>query len=102
MGIFAAENKKKFARKEGRGPEDNETEANDAADNGRVLPTKFARILATRESRLAMIFAVLSNLLANVFAPAFARCQNPRKLRWQYAAIAGGVVCFSLVVLGAA
>ena len=52
--------------------------------------------------RLAMIFAVLSNLLANVFAPAFARCQNPRKLRWQYAAIVGGVVCFSLVVLGAA
>src|SRR5438067_4802190 len=53
-------------------------------------------------SRLAMIFAVLSNLLANVFAPAFARCQNPRRLRWQYAAIVGGVVCFSLVVLGAA
>ena len=52
--------------------------------------------------RLAMIFAVLSNLLANVFAPAFARCQNPRKLRWQYAAIVGGVVCFSVVVLGAA
>jgi hypothetical protein len=52
--------------------------------------------------RLAMIFAVLSNLLANVFAPAFARCQSPRKLRWQYAAIVGGVVCFSLVVLGAA
>jgi hypothetical protein len=52
--------------------------------------------------RLAMIFAVLSNLLANVFAPAFARCQSPRKLRWQYAAIVGGVACSSLVVLGAA
>jgi O-antigen/teichoic acid export membrane protein len=52
--------------------------------------------------RLAMIFAVLSNLLANVFAPAFARCQSPRKLRWQYAAIVGGVVAFSLIVLGAA
>jgi hypothetical protein len=36
--------------------------------------------------RLAMIFAVLSHLLANVFAPAFARCQDRRKLRWQYAA----------------
>jgi O-antigen/teichoic acid export membrane protein len=52
--------------------------------------------------RLAMIFAVLSNLLANVFAPAFARCQSLRKLRWEYAAIVGGVACFSLVVIGAA
>jgi O-antigen/teichoic acid export membrane protein len=52
--------------------------------------------------RLAMIFAVLSNLLANVFAPAFARCQSLRKLRWQYAAIVGGVACFSLVIVGAA
>jgi O-antigen/teichoic acid export membrane protein len=52
--------------------------------------------------RLAMIFAVLSNLLANVFAPAFARCQSVRKLRWQYAAIVGCVVCFSLVVITAA
>jgi O-antigen/teichoic acid export membrane protein len=52
--------------------------------------------------RLAMIFAVLSNLLANVFAPAFARCQSLSKLRWQYAAIVGGVVCFSLVIIAAA
>lgn len=52
--------------------------------------------------RLAMIFAVLSNLLANVFAPAFARCQSLRKLRWEYAAIVGAVACFSLVVIGAA
>ncbi|MEY2559676.1 MAG: hypothetical protein QOG51_91, partial [Verrucomicrobiota bacterium] len=52
--------------------------------------------------RLAMIFAVLSNLLANVFAPAFARCQNLRKLRWQYAAIVGAVACFSLVIIAAA
>ena len=52
--------------------------------------------------RLAMIFAVLSNLLANVFAPAFARCQSLRKLRWQYAAIVGCVACFSLVIIGAA
>lgn len=51
--------------------------------------------------RLAMIFAVLSNLLGNVFAPAFARCQSLRKLRWEYAAIVGGVACFSLVVIGA-
>jgi len=52
--------------------------------------------------RLAMIFAVLSHLLANVFAPAFARCQSLRKLRWQYAAIVGCVVCFSLAVIAAA
>ena len=52
--------------------------------------------------RLAMIFTVLSNLLANVFVPAFARCHERRKLRWLYAAIAGGVVAFSLVVLLAA
>jgi hypothetical protein len=49
-----------------------------------------------------MIFAVLSNLLANVFAPAFARCQSLRKLRWQYAAIVGGVTCFSLVIVALA
>jgi len=49
--------------------------------------------------RLAMIFTVLSNLLANVFVPAFARCQNRRKLRWLYAAILGGVAAFSLVIL---
>jgi O-antigen/teichoic acid export membrane protein len=52
--------------------------------------------------RLAMIFAVLSNLLANVFAPAFARCQTLPKLRWQYAAIIGAVVCFSLAIIVAA
>ena len=49
--------------------------------------------------RLAMIFTVLSNLLTNVFAPAFARCQTARTLRRQYAAIIGGVAAFSLVVL---
>src|SRR5688572_11998814 len=52
--------------------------------------------------RLAMIFAVLSNLLTNVFAPAFARCQSRRKLGWQYAAIVGGVACFSVVIIAAA
>lgn len=49
--------------------------------------------------RLAMIFAVLSNLLANVFAPAFARCQSPRRLRWQYAGIVGSVAAFSAVLI---
>lgn len=52
--------------------------------------------------RLAMIFAVLSNLLGNIFVPAFARCQDPRKLRRLYAEIAGGVAAFSLLVLAAA
>jgi O-antigen/teichoic acid export membrane protein len=52
--------------------------------------------------RLAMIFAVLSNLLTNVFVPAFARCQSGRRLRWLYAAIFGSVAAFSVLVLGAA
>ena len=52
--------------------------------------------------RLAMIFAVLTNLLTNVFAPAFARCQSPRRLRWQYFAIVGAVAAFSFSVLAAA
>ena len=52
--------------------------------------------------RLAMIFAVLSNLLANVFAPAFARCQSRRKLGWQYSLVIGGVGGFSLLLITAA
>src|SRR5438477_6764005 len=53
--------------------------------------------------RLAMIFTVLTNLLINIFVPAFARCQDKRKLRHLFAAIAGGVILFSaLVVAGAA
>ena len=52
--------------------------------------------------RLAMIFAVLSNLLTNVFAPAFARCQSPRRLRWQYAGIVGAVLAFSALMLAVA
>ena len=52
--------------------------------------------------RLAMIFAVISNLLTNVFVPAFARCQEARKLRLLYVAIVGGVAVFSLVVLAGA
>ncbi len=49
--------------------------------------------------RLAMIFAVLGNLITNIFAPAFARCQERRKLGWLYAGIAGSVIGFSLLVL---
>ncbi|MEY2481310.1 MAG: hypothetical protein QOI04_2237 [Verrucomicrobiota bacterium] len=52
--------------------------------------------------RLAMIFAVLSNLLTNIFVPAFARCQSERKLRWLYLLIVGGVAGFSLLVVCAA
>jgi O-antigen/teichoic acid export membrane protein len=52
--------------------------------------------------RLAMIFVVLGNLLTNVFAPAFARCQNPHRLRWLYAGIIGAVAAFSLTVLAGA
>jgi O-antigen/teichoic acid export membrane protein len=49
--------------------------------------------------RLAMIFALLGNLLTNVFVPAFARAQTPRRLRWLYAGIVGGVTTFGLAVL---
>jgi O-antigen/teichoic acid export membrane protein len=52
--------------------------------------------------RLAMIFSVLTNLLTNVFVPAFARCQNKGKMRWLYAAIIGGVVAFSLSIISGA
>ncbi|HEV2097268.1 MAG TPA: hypothetical protein VGQ82_12295 [Chthoniobacterales bacterium] len=53
--------------------------------------------------RLAMIFVIISNLLTNIFVPAFARCQDARKLRWLYAGIIGGVGGFSaLVIIGAA
>ena len=52
--------------------------------------------------RLAMIFTVLSNLLTNVFVPAFARCQQPRKLAWLYSGILGCVAIFSLLVLAGA
>ncbi len=52
--------------------------------------------------RLAMIFAVLGNLVTNIFAPAFARCQDTQKLAWLYAGIAGGVAGFSLLVISAA
>lgn len=52
--------------------------------------------------RLAMIFAVLGNLLTNVFAPAFARCHDPRRLRLLYVGIIGSVAAFSAVIVVAA
>ena len=52
--------------------------------------------------RLAMIFTVLTNLLGNVFIPAFARCQDPRKLRWLYLLISCGVATFGFLILAVA
>jgi hypothetical protein len=52
--------------------------------------------------RLAMIFAVIGQLLMNIFVPAFARCQSARKLRWQYFIIVSGVAGFCGVVIIAA
>jgi hypothetical protein len=49
--------------------------------------------------RLAMIFAVLSNLLANVFIPAFARCHRAAKLKLIYAGVVGGVTIFGIFVV---
>ena len=49
--------------------------------------------------RLAMIFAVLSNLLANVFIPAFARCHQAGKLRLLYGGVVGGVTAFGILVI---
>jgi O-antigen/teichoic acid export membrane protein len=49
--------------------------------------------------RLAMIFAVLGNLLTNIFVPAFARAHTARKLRLLYIGIVGGVGAFGLVVV---
>ncbi len=53
-------------------------------------------------SRLAMIFTILANLLANIFVPAFARCQDRRRLRSLYLEIVGAVALFCIVVLAAA
>jgi O-antigen/teichoic acid export membrane protein len=52
--------------------------------------------------RLAMIFTVLSNLLTNIFVPAFARCQERHKLRFLYVAIVGCVALFCLAILAVA
>jgi O-antigen/teichoic acid export membrane protein len=52
--------------------------------------------------RLAMIFTVLMNMLTNIFVPAFARCQDERKLRYLYLGIAGVAILFSAIVLSGA
>jgi O-antigen/teichoic acid export membrane protein len=52
--------------------------------------------------RLAMIFTILTNLLTNIFVPAFARCQERKRLRLLYLEIVGGVTAFCLVVIAAA
>jgi O-antigen/teichoic acid export membrane protein len=52
--------------------------------------------------RLAMIFAVMGQVLTNIFVPAFARCQNAAKLRLQYFAIVAGVAGCCATVLAAA
>lgn len=52
--------------------------------------------------RLAMIFSVLTNLLTNIFVPAFARCQNTQKLRSLYVLIIGGVAVFSCSIIAGA
>jgi O-antigen/teichoic acid export membrane protein len=52
--------------------------------------------------RLAMIFAVLSNLLTNVFIPAFARCHQSGKLKMLYAGVVGGVTLFGIFVIALA
>jgi O-antigen/teichoic acid export membrane protein len=52
--------------------------------------------------RLAMIFTVITNLLTNIFVPAFARCQDRPRLRLLYLEIIGAVACFCLLVIGAA
>lgn len=49
--------------------------------------------------RLAMIFAVMAQLLANIFIPAFARAQTSRRIAWQYAAIVSSVSAFGGFVL---
>ncbi len=52
--------------------------------------------------RLAMVFVIINHLLTNIFVPAFARCQERRKLRWLYLAIVGGVGLFGLAVTAGA
>ncbi len=52
--------------------------------------------------RLAMIFTILTNLLTNIFIPAFARCQDRQRLRALYFEITGGVALFCLIVVSAA
>jgi len=52
--------------------------------------------------RLAMIFAVMGQVLTNIFVPAFARCQDAARLRLQYFTIVAGVAGCCAVVIAAA
>ena len=53
--------------------------------------------------RLAMIFAVMGQVLTNIFVPAFARCQDAARLRLQYFANVAGVAgCCAAVIAAAA
>jgi O-antigen/teichoic acid export membrane protein len=53
--------------------------------------------------RLAMIFAVMGQVLTNIFVPAFARCQDAARLRLQYFTIVAGVAgCCAAVIAAAA
>lgn len=52
--------------------------------------------------RLAMIFAVMGQVLTNIFVPAFARCQDAARLRLQYFAIVAGVAACCAAVIAAA
>src|SRR5438046_10137002 len=49
-----------------------------------------------------MIFTVLMNILTNIFVPAFARCQDKRKLQWFYIGIVGALILFSSAVIAGA
>jgi O-antigen/teichoic acid export membrane protein len=52
--------------------------------------------------RLAMIFTVISNLLTNVFVPAFARCEGVKRLRLLFFSIIGAVSLFSAIIVAGA
>ncbi|MGI8437051.1 MAG: lipopolysaccharide biosynthesis protein [Chthoniobacterales bacterium] len=52
--------------------------------------------------RLAMIFTIVGQLLTNIFGPAFARCQDPKKMRLQYAGVVGAVLGLSILIFIAA
>lgn len=65
-----------------------------------------ARFTAVAEvgalGRLAMIFTILTNLMNNIFVPAFARCQSLRRARRIYLEVILAVAGFCLIVLAAA
>jgi hypothetical protein len=50
-----------------------------------------------------MIFAIMGQVLTNIFVPAFARCQSLPKLRLQYFSVVAGVAgCCAAVIAAAA